>query len=158
MWALLTKIFWWFILSGTLFTLSVFKAPELADSIGNTFWFPELTAQIRDLKLWFDEMTTNLPSKEELEQKYAETKSWALKLKDGIIWWIESTKEKVDDVRETLSWAEQKIEEAKDAYNKTVDFIDETGKKIEQVKETIENTSKVIEEVQNMGTQTTTTN
>lgn len=147
---ILQKIFWWFVLSVTLFWVSVFKAPELADSIGNTFWFPNLTSYIRDFKSWFDDVVTHVPSQEEIQEKLAQTKSWALKIKDGIITWVESTKNKVDDVRETLSWAEQTLQDAKDAYDKTVDFIDETGKQIDQVKQTIEDTSKVIEEVQNI--------
>lgn len=147
---ILQKIFWWFILSITLFWVSVFKAPELADSIWNTFGFPNLTSYIRDFKSWFDEAITHVPSQEEIQEKIAQTKSWALKIKDGIITWVETTKNKVDDVRESLSWAEQTLQDAKNAYNKTVDFIDETGKKIDEVKKTIEDTSKVIEEVQNI--------
>lgn len=147
---ILQKIFWWFILSVTLFWVSVFKTPELADSIGNTFGFPHLTSQIREIKKSFDWVVTHVPSQDEIKDALAETKSGALKIKDGFIDGVEVTKDKIDTVRVTLSWAEQKIEDAKDAYNKTVDFIDETGKKIDQVKQTIEDTSKVIEEVQNI--------
>lgn len=146
----LQKIFWWAVLIFTLFVVSVFKAPEIADSIGNTFGFPNLTEKIREFKSWFDGVVTHIPSQQEIQNALAETKSWAIKLKDGFIDWVEITKDKIDTVRETLSWAEQKIEDAKDAYNKTIDFIDETGNKINEVKQTIEDTSKVIEDVQNL--------
>lgn len=146
----LQKIFWWAVLIFTLFVVSVFKAPEIADSIGNTFGFPNLTEKIREFKSWFDGVVTHVPSQQEIQNALAETKSWAIKLKDGFIDWVEITKDKIDTVRETLSWAEQKIEDAKDAYNKTIDFIDETGNKINEVKQTIEDTSKVIEDVQNL--------
>lgn len=146
----LQKIFWWAVLIFTLFVVSVFKAPEIADSIGNTFGFPNFTEKIREFKSWFDGVVTHVPSQQEIQNALAETKSWAIKLKDGFIDWVEITKDKIDTVRETLSWAEQKIEDAKDAYNKTIDFIDETGNKINEVKQTIEDTSKVIEDVQNL--------
>lgn len=146
----LQKIFWWAVLIFTLFVVSVFKAPEIADSIGNTFGFPNLTEKIREFKSWFDGVVTHVPSQQEIQKALAETKSWAIKLKDGFIDWVEITKDKIDTVRETLSWAEQKIEDAKDAYNKTIEFIDETGNKINEVKQTIEDTSKVIEDVQNL--------
>lgn len=148
---MLKKIFWWFILIVILFILSIFKAPDLAKSISWVIWFPNLSINIYEFKWRFDTAVTNIPTKEELEFKYNETLSGAIELKWKIIDWVQTTKETVDDLRETLSWAEQKIEDLKDTYNDAKEFVDEASKKIDEAKKIIEDTNKVINDVQNIG-------
>lgn len=139
-----------------LFVLTVFKAPDLAKSISELAGFPNLPANIISIKTTFDWVITDIPTKEELENQYNEALSWAIELKGKIVDWVQSTKNTVDDLRETMSWAEQKIEDIKETYNDAKEFVDEAGKKIEETKKIIEDTSRVINEVQNIGNMTNT--
>jgi methyl-accepting chemotaxis protein len=133
-----------------LFVLTIFKAPDLAKSISELAGFPNLPANIISIKSTFDWVVTDIPTKEELEKQYTEALSWAVELKGKIVDWVQSTKDTVDDLRETMSWAEQKIEDIKDTYNDAKDFVDNASKKIEETKKIIEDTTKVINEVQNI--------
>jgi hypothetical protein len=64
--------------------------------------------------------------------------SWAIDLKNDIVNWADVTKEKIDSVRATLSWAEKAYNELKDTYWEAVEFIDETSKKIDEAKKIID--------------------
>ena len=133
-----------------LFILCVFKAPEVAKSIANVTGFPNLPDKILSFKWSYDTVVTDIPSKQELSDKYNSTLSWALELKENILNWVDSTKETVDSLRETMSWAEQTIEDLKDAYSEAKVFIDDAGKKIEETKKIIEDTTTVINNVKNL--------
>ena len=137
-----------------LFVLTVFKAPDLAKSIAELAGYPNLPAKIISIKSTFDWVVTDIPTQEELEKQYNEALSWAIELKDKVVDWVQTTKDTVDDIRETMSWAEQKIEDIKETYNDAKEFVDEAGKKIEETKKIIEDTSRVINEVQNIGNMT----
>ena len=147
---MIQKLFWSIILLFILFILAVFKAPDLAKSVAELAGFPNLPTNITEFKSNFDNIVTDIPTKEELESQYNSTVSWALQLKENIVNWVETTKDKVDSLRETMSWAEQKIEEIKEWYEDAKQFIDETGKKIDEAKQIIEDTQAVIENVQNV--------
>jgi hypothetical protein len=137
-----------------LFVLTVFKAPDLAKSISWLAGFPNLPASIISIKSTFDWAVTDIPTQEELEKQYNEALSWAIIIKGKIVGWVEITKNKVDDLRETMSWAEGKIDDLKDTYNDAKDFIDQAWKKIEETKKIIEDTNKVMNDVQNMWNKT----
>lgn len=147
---MLKKIFWWFIVLFILFILAVFHAPKIAEWISEMIWVPNVPQKIESFKVWFDEMVTRVPTQQELEDTYNKTVSWALDIKNTVIDWVHTTKDTIDNVRETLSWAEQKVEELKDTYNKTVEIIDQAGQKVNEVKQVIEDTNQVIENVQNI--------
>lgn len=146
---MIQKLFWSVILLFILFILAVFKAPDIAKSLADMAWYPNLPEKIIEIKWTYDNVVTDIPSKEELELQYNSTVSWALQLKENIVNWVETTKNKVDSLRETMSWAEQKIEDIKEWYEDAKQFIDETGKKIDEAKQIIEDTQAVIENVQN---------
>lgn len=147
---MLKKIFWTAILLFILFVLAVFKAPEVAKSVANIIGYPNLPESITKLKWTYDQVVTDIPSKEELEKQYNSTISWAIELKENIVNWVQTTKNKVDSLRETMSWAEQKIEDLKGSYNDAKEFIDEAGKKIDETKKIIEDTTTVINNVKNI--------
>jgi peptidoglycan hydrolase CwlO-like protein len=147
---MLKKIFWSWILLFILFILAVFNTPNIANSIANALGFPNLYKNITSIKWIYDTVVTDITSKEELEKQYNSTLSWALELKSNIIDWVQTTKNKVDSLRETLSWAEQKIEDIKESYEDAKEFIDETWKKIDEAKQIIEDTQAVIENVRSV--------
>lgn len=147
---MLKKIFWWMIVLIILFVLTVFKAPDLANSIAELAGFPNLPTNIISIKSTFDWAVTDIPSQSELEEHYNEALSWAIIIKWQIIDGVQTTKDTVDDLRETLSWAEQKIEDIKETYDDAKEFVDEASAKIEATKKIIEDTTKVINEVQNI--------
>lgn len=129
----------------------VFKAPDLTKSISDLAWFPKIPEQVIEIKVKYDNIVTDFPTKEELEKQYNQTLSWALDLKGKIIDWVLSTKDNVDSLRETMSWAQQKIESIRETYNEAKEYIDIAEKKIEETKKIIEDTSKIIDEVKNIG-------
>jgi len=133
-----------------LFVLSVFKAPDVASSVAAMFGYPDLPTKIISIKWRYDTVVTDIPSQEELKNQYNSTLSWALELKENIINWVNTTKDKVDSIRESMSWAEQKIDDLKDTYDDAKEFIDETWKKIEETKKIIEDTQAVINKVTNI--------
>lgn len=146
---MLKKLFWSAILLFILFILAVFKVPEVAKSLADMAWYPNLPGKITEMKSTYDDVVTDIPSKAELEYQYNATISWALELKENITVWVQSTKDKVDSLRETMSWAEQTIDDLKWTYNDAKDFIDETWKKINETKKIIEDTQAVIDKVKN---------
>lgn len=147
---MLRKLFWSAIVLIVLFILAVFKAPELAKSIADLAWYPNVPEKITEFKATFDNVVTDIPTKEELESQYNSTVSWALELKENIVNGVQTTKDKVDSLRETMSWAEQKVNELKETYNDAKEFIDETSEKIDQAKQIIEDTQAVIDNVQSV--------
>lgn len=146
---MLRKLFWSVILFVILFILSVFKAPDLAQSIADLAGFPNLPTKIVQAKEKYDQVVTNMPTKEEIENQYNLTISWAIEIKENITNWVQTTKDKVDSLRETMSGAEEKLNELKETYNDAKDFLDETSQKIDQAKQLIEDTQAVIDNVQN---------
>lgn len=147
---MIKKIFWFIVILFVLFILSVFKAPEVAKSIANVAGYPNLPDKILLFKWTYDTVVTDIPSQEELKNQYNSTLSWALELKENILNWVDSTKQTVDSLRETMSWSEQTIEDLKDAYWEAKVFIDDAGKKIEETKKIIEDTTTVINNVKNL--------
>lgn len=122
-----------------LYLLLVFKTPNEAD----TLWNKELNNLIRGFKSNLDKWSTNIPTKDEFWNTISNTFSWAIKLKDDIASWIKNTKDTIDSVRATLSWAENTYNEAKDKIDEVKTFIDESGNKIDQVKDTLNDLEKI---------------
>lgn len=134
---LIKKIFFLFIIIFTFYIIAVFNLPAIANNIEKTLWINWFNNYIRDLKWNFDEMVTNIPSKEEFKETYNQALSWALQIKWEAVTWIETIKDWVDNVRWTLHWAWEKIDwvrenitETKSQIQNTVDAIKETSNSI----------------------------
>lgn len=114
-----------------LYILAIFVSPTFAEKI---WWLiPPLkifNENVLKIKNIFDKTVTDLPTKEELNDVYNKTLSWATIVWKKIENWTNKAKEKIDDVRNTLSWAEAK-------YNEVNQFIDEKEKQIDETKELI---------------------
>ena len=127
-----------FVIIFTLYILIIFKLPVLADAIGKSFWLEKFNSFVLTFKSNVDMVSTDTPTKQELIDTYTKALSWAIDLKNDIVNWADVTKEKIDSVRATLSWAEKAYNELKDTYWEAVEFIDETSKKIDEAKKIID--------------------
>lgn len=102
----------------------VFLAPDITKTIEGAVWLSGTTDEIRSFKDSFDDIVTDIPS-------VAEFKSWAIDIGNTVKWWLDSTKEKIDDVRVTLSWAQ-------DTFNNTMDTIDSTIETVKWAKDSVQ--------------------
>ncbi len=100
------------------YLILVFKAPSIAKSIENIFWIEWLWTKIIII-----ETNYNYFSQENI--------------KDTFINWINKTKDKIDDFRLTLSWAENKYNNTKKIINESLDKIDKTKDVIQDIQEII---------------------
>ena len=132
------KLILLFVIIFTLYILIIFKLPVLADAIGKSFWLEKFNSFVLTFKSNVDMVSTDTPTKQELIDTYTKALSWAIDLKNDIVNWADVTKEKIDSVRATLSWAERAYNELKDTYWEAVEFIDETSKKIDEAKKIID--------------------
>ena len=132
------KLILLFVIIFTLYILIIFKLPVLADAIGKSFWLEKFNSFVLTFKSNVDMVSTDNPTKQELIDTYTKALSWAIDLKNDIVNWADVTKEKIDSVRATLSWAEKAYNELKDTYWEAVEFIDETSKKIDEAKKIID--------------------
>ncbi len=126
------KLNWILVLFFVLFLLSVFNAPSIADKIWEQVWITNISDKIKSVKESFDKLITHMPTKEEAE------KAW-----ENFVKWVDITKNKIDKIRQTLSWAEDKINEVKEIY-------DDTTEKIEDIKETINSVKEIWEQIQDI--------
>jgi len=108
-----------------LFILTVFNAPSIAIKIEEIIWINWLSDRIKWFKDVADWVSTNVPTKTEFENAYDSAYSWAVDIRDNIINWANVTRWKIDDIRETVIWAEKKFNEVKDSYNQIKDSFDE---------------------------------
>lgn len=120
-----------------LYGVLVFLAPKISSSVESFVWIPGITEKIHSSKEDFDNIVTNVPSKQEF-------KSWAIDISDTIKWGLDSTKDKIDNVRVTLSWAQNTIDE-------TFDNIDQAVETVKEVKEVVEKLKSPAEKLQNLG-------
>ena len=102
----------------------VFLAPDITKTIEDVVWMSGTTDEIRSFKNSFNDIVTDIPSA-------AEFKSWAIDIGNTVKWGLDSTKEKIDDVRVTLSWAQ-------DTLNSTMQTIDSTIESVQSAKDSVE--------------------
>jgi hypothetical protein len=102
----------------------VFLAPDITKTIEGAVWLSGTTDEIREFKNSFDDIVTDIPS-------VAEFKSWAIDIGNTVKWGLNTTKGKIDDIRVTLSWAQ-------DSINNTFDAIDSTIESVKWAKETVQ--------------------
>ncbi len=129
---MIKKLIWIIVLLTTLFILFVFLFPSTSDSAWNKFWFKNININLRNIKSTFDKIMTRIPTKEEVKDA-----------KEDIDNIIKSWKNKIDTIRKTLSWAEDKIKDAKE-------FIDDTAWKINKIKKTIDNVKDIRDNINNL--------
>jgi len=124
------------------YVLLIFSAPNIAWAIEQLLWLDGLNQKIIDFRDSFNDKSTSIPSKDELL-------SWALDLKDNIIEWVDTTKEKIDSFRETMSWVEDTYNDLRDWYNEVKDFIDTNSWKIDDAKEILNTVSDITQTLTN---------
>ena len=126
----------------TLYIVSIFISPALADKIESSFGFTWFNQKIRDLKSWVDSTYTNIPSKEEFLETYDQAKIQAeLKAKDALNW-VNEVKWNIDEVRSTLSWAAK-------TYNEVKTSIETTKAQVETWVNAIKTTADTLNQVSN---------
>ncbi len=133
------KIIWILILICILYILLVFKAPGLTTEIEKQFGFEWLTETLTWVKGKLDEASTKIPSQEELESKYNKWLSWAIDIKNTVVDGIDKTKETIDNVRVTLSWAQ-------DTVSDTLDFVDNATQKVKDAKEAVDQVNQSVQD------------
>jgi hypothetical protein len=124
------------------YILLIFTMPSVASAIEQLLWIGWFNQKVIDIRDSFNNKTTTIPSKDELL-------SWALDLKNNIIDWVDTTKEKIDSFRETMSGVEDTYNDLKDWYNEVKDFIDTNSWKIEDAKEILNTVSDITQSLTN---------
>ncbi len=131
------------VIFATLYIVAVFQFPELTDKMG----LSDINNQIRDGKDTYDNVVTDIPTKNEVVDTYGQAFSWAVDIGNTIKWKIDITKDKIDTVRGTLWEAEQKYNDIKQTVEETKQFIDTTSEKIEEIKWTVEKVSEISDKI-----------
>lgn len=119
-----------------LYILALFKLPQFTSIVWNIAWLNWFNEFVLSFKSTFDKTVTNIPSQEEFIE-------WSLELKENVINWVDVTKDKIDDIRETIKWAESKYNDLKETYDETKEFINTNSWKIKEIKETIQKISNL---------------
>ncbi len=126
----------------TLYLVSIFISPTLADKIENSIWVTWFNQKIRDLKSWVDSTYTNIPSKDEFIDTLNQAKNQAeIKAKDALNG-VSEVKWNIDEVRSTLSWAAN-------TYNEVKTSIETTKAQVENGVNTIKTTADTLNQVSN---------
>ncbi len=131
------KLLWLIVIIVTIYILLIFKAPNITTKIEKSLWFSWLTEFVTGTKWNLDKTYTNIPSK-------SEAYSWIIDIKNNIINWLDTTKEKIDSVRWAVVWAEKKINEVKQTYDKAASFINNANNKLKEAQKTINDISGAI--------------
>ena len=132
------KLLLLFVIIFTLYILIIFKLPVLDDAIGKSFWLENFNSFVLSFKTQVDMVSTDTPTKDELIDTYSKAFSGVMDLKNDIVNGVDVTKDKIDSVRATLSWAEKTYNDLKETYWDAVEFIDEASKKIDEAKKIID--------------------
>lgn len=140
---MIKKFYWILVIIFTLYILLIFKAPNITIGIEKMIGLSWFTEYITTFKWKVD----NLPSKDDIENRYNEVYSWAVDLKENIQDWINTTKDKIDSVRVALSWAEDTYNKAKDTYDSTINFIEWANDKLNDVRDSIDKVTEVSKEI-----------
>lgn len=123
-----------------IFFLYVFFVATFLEKSNDGYWISWFNNKIIDIKntlLWI-----------EVKQKYNETYSWAIEIKNTIQDKANQAKDKINNIRETLSWAEDTVNDLKDTFDQTMELIDswkqiiwESQEKLNKIRDTISNWS-----------------
>ena len=142
---MLKDLFWYILLFFLIYILILFNSPTLANRIWWTIWLKWFNEFMLQFSSIYNDTIKKMPNKEEIQETYDKAYSWATKITNEFKTWVEATKSKVDDIRLSLSWAENKINNIKNWINsiKTVlerssDTIDKTNEIINSLTWTID--------------------
>lgn len=138
------------VLLWVLYTLGVFYTPAIADSIGKQLGLEGYNSFVKSFKWNLDQVSTDIPSKWEFFEGSKAALSWALDLKDTVIWSISETKDKIDSVRSTLSWAESTYNDAKDTFEQAKGFVEWASEKVQKVQQTLNDVNQLGESITNI--------
>ncbi len=142
---MIKKFIWIVILLWVLYTLGVFYAPAVTDSVGKQLGIEGYNSFVKSFKWNLDQVSTDIPSKWEFLQGSKAALSGALDLKDTVIWSISETKDKIDSVRSTLSWAESTYNDAKQTFEQAKGFVEWASEKVQKVQQTLNDVSELSE-------------
>ncbi len=143
----MNKIFWYFVLIFTVYILIIFNFPTFAAKIWDTFWLTKFNQFVLQFKSTYDKTVTNIPHKDEIQDIYNKTYSWATIIKENVETSLEATKEKVDNVRLALSWAETKINEIQDWIESVKTVIERGSEIINEASQTVNTLSWAINDI-----------
>ena len=116
-----------------IYLLIIFISPNLASSLWKSLWLTSFNQKVLEFKKSLDDWTFFAPIKNSVD--WVIDKSWngvlkntfSWELKDGFVWWLDSTKEKIDNVRTTISWAENTYKDVKTKYEKTKEIVNDVN-------------------------------
>ncbi|MDD3646218.1 MAG: hypothetical protein PHH06_02295 [Candidatus Gracilibacteria bacterium] len=123
---MIKKLFWLIIAFFIIYILLIFKAPAVATHIEQILHIDGFNEKVINFKKTFDEVITNIPSKEEVQGTL-----------NGAIDMISTTKEKIDDLR-------LKANEYEEKYNETLNYISGAAQKVDELKDKINEASQLI--------------
>ncbi len=92
-----------------------------------------------------------MPTKDELKNAYNALHSWAIDFKENLDMWVDYTKKQIDEIRGSLSWAEDTYNDFTDWYNQTKDYINTNSWVIQDIRDTIEGFSGITDSLTNTG-------
>lgn len=133
---MIKKLFWYIVLFSTLFGLIIFKIPSAPLFIEENLKIEWFNNSVINFKNTYNNLFTKIPSKEKAIETYNHSVSWAIYFKDKFVEWLDITKWKIDNIRNTLSWV-------KDSYDSTIDIINTASGKIND-------TIKVVNKIKNV--------
>lgn len=129
---LLILILWFF----TRYSVYITREPEKFTDLETQYkWIWKINSKIRETTWYLIWKTNETTSKtkdiynDKVVPKVDNIKTW-------VQWWFDSTKQRIDSVRKTLSWAE-------DTYNKTKEVINDG-------KETLNKATEVLNDIDKM--------
>jgi len=124
------------------YVLLIFTLPSIASWIENLLGINWFNNKIIELKEFFNDKSTSIPKTDEIL-------SWAIDFKNNVINSVDTTKEKIDSIRKTMSWVENTYNDIKNWYDDVVNFIDTNSWKIDSIKTTIQQISDIKENLTN---------
>ena len=130
--------------------ITIFLAPSFADKVGNVLWIKNFNEKIRNNWGDINRIFTNIPTTDELEKWYDDVVKKAKEFGEDVSSWINKTKETIDNIRTTLSWAEDKINDVKETYTDIKKTYEETIKTYDSVKKKLNDVEKVWDVIKNV--------
>lgn len=135
---MIQKLFWILILVASSYTVGVFFAPTQTDVLAEKIGTTGYNNFVRSFKTTLDNVTTDIPTKDEFLEGGQAALSGAIDIKDTVVQGIGTTKDTIDTVRSTLSGAESTYNEAKDTFDKAKDFVEGASEKVQNVRNTLD--------------------
>lgn len=123
----MVKVLFTIIALAVTYLLGVFLTPDFTSKIESSIGLSGTTDSIRNFKDGLDEIATDIPSANEF-------KSGAFDIGNTVRGWLDSTKQKIDDVRVTLSGAKDTIDSTFDTFDTAVDTVKSARDTVEKLK------------------------